>query len=145
MTPEENVAIVRRLYDAMNAAFSEPRALSESRVQEMFGELCDPQIELRQYSALPGTAGTFRGYEGMRASVLELLEGVNDMRLSPGRHVAGGDSVVFEVKTHVTGRTSGARVEFRAAHLIVFRAGRVVRAIAYPTFEEALAAAGFEE
>ena len=126
------------LYDALNAAWGDDPGEHLDEIREY----ADPDIELvvpREYLDV----GQLRGYEGleqwltMAAGVFDSwryeLEDVLDM---------GEDRAVALLRAWIRGKASGAEMELRAAHVIDFRAGRVVRLAVYRDRSQALAAVG---
>jgi len=134
---QENVEIVRRIYGWLNRGdFKGPGG------RRLVRELFDPDVELQQLEDVVGTAGTFRGYEGLVKARDELTDALVDMQWHPEQHFELGDSVAFAVRAVGTGRASGVRSDVLVGHLWVLRAGRVLRWVVYANFDEALKAAG---
>jgi hypothetical protein len=78
---QENVEVVRRIYDAWNAG-------------DLGLESFDPSFELRQTGVLLDSATVFRGHNGLLQAVQELFSGLRGSPMIsslPGR--AGGRSV----------------------------------------------------
>ncbi len=145
---QENVEIVEKFYETMGEAFD--RAGEGQTVEEFVSArhregLADPDIELRQMEALAGTAGVFRGYEGLYKAMLELTEVFSDLRFFPVRHVEADDLVVTRVRIEGKGLESGIVVDTLVGHVWTLRSGRVLRYVVYPTPAEALAAVGLSE
>ena len=138
---QENVEIVRRIYDAINQGLSPTGA----EAVDLFLEVFDPDVVLEQWAALPGTGGVFNGYEGMLTGWRELTESLDEIRFVIDRYVETGDILVFAVHAHARGRESHVDVDLRLGHLFDLRDRRVVRWAAYASFDEALAAAGLRE
>jgi ketosteroid isomerase-like protein len=148
----ENVEIVRRVYETLNLA--ERRVArrgdqvlpSPEQIAEMMGELFDPDVEVQQMAGIVGTAGTFRGYDGLLRARAELAEGLVDLEWRPDEPFDElGDRVVVGVRASSTGRASGVRSELQIAHLWELKDGRVVRWVVYPSRAEALEAVGLRE
>ena len=137
---QENVEIVRRVYELFNRGVR-PDALSDEWLATIF----DPAVELQQLADIPGTAGTFRGYEGLRHSGRELFEALEDIRFELLEHAAGGELVAFAVRASGRGRESGVPAEMQIGHLFELRAGRVARWVVYANPEEALEAVSTRE
>ena len=136
---EENVEVVRRVYEAINGG-ARPDAVSD----ELLATTFDPDVQL-ELPDLPGSAGTFRGYEGLRRADREFNEAVEDVRYEALEHAASGDQVAFTVLVTGTGRGSGAPAEHRIGHLFELKEGRIVRWVTYANHEEALEAVGLRE
>jgi ketosteroid isomerase-like protein len=81
----------------------------------------------------------------LRREILRVLEAFEDYRIETKDFIEAGDAVVVPVRISGRGRTSGAKLETRLAHLWVLRNGRVIRGEVYRTADEALEAAGLSE
>jgi ketosteroid isomerase-like protein len=138
---QENVEIVRRVYEAINRGLT----ASGAEAAGLFLEVFDPAVVLEQWTALPGTGGVFHGYEGLLSGWRELTESLEDIRFVLEHHVETGDTVVFAVHARARGRESQVDVSLRLGHLWKLKDRRVVRWAAYSTVDEALAAAGLRE
>ena len=144
---QENVEVVRALYDALNPTGAGGfLAMPDPDRREIFERIYDPEFELRQSpDAVFDTAGTFRGYEGYLEALRELAEALGDIHFEVGEAFDAGDKVVFDVVARATGMGSGVPVEMRIAHLWELKEGLVLRWIVYPRLSEALEAAGLRE
>ncbi len=92
-----------------------------------------------------GTTGTRHGPEGFLRAATEGLEAFEDYRVDTEEFIDAGEAVVVPVRISGRGRTSGAKLETRLAHLWVLRNRKVIRGEVYRTTEEALEAAGLRE
>jgi ketosteroid isomerase-like protein len=72
---EENVEVVRRIYDAWNAG-------------DLGSESFGPSFELRQTGMLLESATVFRGHDGLLQAVQELFSGLRDLRWAPDDFIA---------------------------------------------------------
>ena len=142
---EENVEIVRRVYESLDQLGVGETALVEPEGRARFEELCHPDFELTSFPGLGDASGTFRGYEGLRAFVRALDEVFEDIKFIPGRHVADGDFVVVAVAAEGTGKGSGGRPGMEIAHLWELDAARAKRCVVHEGFDAALEAAGLSE
>jgi uncharacterized protein len=98
-------------------------------------ELFDPD--------LPG-GGTYRGREGIRKFLEQVLEGFEAVEVRDWElHPAGNDRVVGLLHTYMRGR-DGIEVEIRDAHTVTFRDGKIIRWRLYLDQSEALADAGLD-
>lgn len=116
---QENVEIVRRLYDEF---FSNPERMFDPAAIKYF----DPEIEIRQSAFLVGTEGTFHGYEGVARAAREMMDVFRRLYFVPIRLIDSGDHVVATVEAHAYGKDSGVEVHETIAHLWTLRGGRVV-------------------
>lgn len=94
---------------------------------------------------LPGTAGTFRGIDGLMQARAEVAAVLSNVQFHPERHVPSGGTVVSVVRASGTGRTSGVPVDVRLGHEWVIREGRIVRWIVHPDPADALEAVGLRD
>ena len=81
-SPEENVAVVRRIYDSWTAV-------------DLGLEHFHPDFELHQTATLIDTARVFRGHEGLAEASVELYSDLHRLRWEPEDFVvAPGERVV---------------------------------------------------
>ncbi len=129
--PPDNIAVVRRGYDALNDGDVE-RALAD----------IDPEIEWRTYLVPGPGGGTYRGHEGVRELWEDVRNIFGDYRNEPEQLIDAGDRVVAFVCIRGRGGRSGAEVEARIAHVFTLRDGRIMRVDSFEDRDEALRAAG---
>jgi ketosteroid isomerase-like protein len=129
---EENVEIVRSIYEAANqrdwdAAFRDQH----------------PDIEL---TTPPGpNAGTYRGREECQGFWEEMLSAFEATSAEPEELVESGDQVVAVVRSRLRPKGTTAEIELRNGHLWNFRDGKAVSMRIFPAPEDALEAAGLSE
>ena len=126
--PQENVEIVRRVYDGWASGdFSDV-------------DVFDPDVEFEMVDWPEGS--TARGLDGMRRAWRAALSAWEDFRAEPGEFVEAGDQVL--VMTHAVGRgkESGVEVSAETATLWTIEAGRIVRLGLYWDRAKALEVAG---
>jgi ketosteroid isomerase-like protein len=136
---EENVEVVRRVYDAV------ARGDSASVLAAY-----DPECEMdftRSPLLLVLKQQVYRGYEGLRSCFRErreeawgAIEDVCEELID-----AGGEQVISVVSTRGSGRVSGAPVALRHAGVWTVRNGKVVRVAWVGSRDEALEVAGLAE
>ena len=117
---QENVEVVRRLYDAWNTGDF-----------PAFFAAMDPEIEL----VLPEggmNAGTRRGLSGMRQFLESYVESFENVQVEPGEFFETGDQVVAFVRISGRGRASGIETEDRPAHLLTLDGGEAPTAGGFP-------------
>ncbi|MET0127097.1 MAG: nuclear transport factor 2 family protein [Solirubrobacterales bacterium] len=128
---QENVEVVRRLYEAMlsqdleaAAALTHPEAewISDHRVGD----------------------APVRGRENVIRFFTDRAEMFDDLRIEIERVSETGERVLVFLRLTGTGRASGAAFEIRIAHLWTLRGGVVVRGEGYGDRGEALEVAGLE-
>ena len=118
---QENVEIVRRLYDSW-AREGFPGAL----------ELLDPEIE---YVNPPGAIepGVRRGLQAFATAVGSVFEGWADWQMEPEEFRAEGDRVAVVIAYRARARQSGIEMDGRESALLTLRNAKVVR---YEWFKE---------
>ena len=133
---EENVEIVRRVYEA--AARRDPATVLA---------LYDPEVELDP-SRLQ-TVGLFdrvyHGHDGLRSFFREWHEAWEGIEYDYDELIDAGERVISVVTRHGRGRASGAEVEWPLALVWTIRKGKVIRVVWFPTRADALEAAGVRE
>jgi ketosteroid isomerase-like protein len=130
---DENVSVVRRVFDALDDPTDEVRALWHPDVE------FDVSRDL--FGAVVG-GGHYRGVEGVRAWMLDLYAAWERMDLDCEELVDLGDQVVAVLRARGRGRVSGIEVEYHPAGVWTIQGGKVVRVIWYASRDEALEAAG---
>ena len=132
---EENVEVTERFIDAYN----------RRDVEAMLADL-DPEIEWHSgITSLGGEAGTFRGYEGVRAALRDVYEALGETHIECSEIRDLGNRVVTIGRFHVRGRESGAETESPWGAVADFKGSKAIRIRSYFNVEEALEAAGLEE
>ena len=129
---EENVEIVRRLYEAMNAGELEATS-----------ELIHPDAEWIPDSRVG--EGPVRGRENVIRFFTDRAEMFDEFRTEPERFWETGDKILVFVRVTGRGGASGAEFDIRIGHLWTLRDGVVVRGEGYGNRDEALEAAGLRE
>jgi ketosteroid isomerase-like protein len=129
---QENVDIVRPVYDALNrrdwdAVFSATHPDFELPIQRL------PQ------------AGTYRGREQVQSLLEDYLTTLDNFVLEPEKFIEGRDQVVVFVKARAEIKGSSGGVENRHGHLWTIRDGTILSLKMFPKREEALEAAGLSE
>lgn len=129
---EENVELLRRLVEAINAD-AVPR------------DLLTPDFELRNATTAV-TDATYCGYDGALKWRSELFDVVEDGRFVVDDILAtGADYVVIANRLVGRGSSSGAPVDLRWTSALWFRDGRIVRAAGYNSRRAALEAVERQE
>jgi ketosteroid isomerase-like protein len=124
---EENVALVRRIYDAWRDGHSTRDFIAE-----------DVEYVNPPYAVEPGTRHGRASFAGIR-------EAYDDVEVRPHRFVDAGDEVV--VLATITGRSreAGVPIEREQGYVWTVRDGRAVRFRWFNSAAEALEAAGATE
>ena len=130
---EENVEIVRRAHEALNAG----------NIEELVS-LCDQDFELDMSDRVFNPA-TYQGHDGIRRFYSEVLEVWERYVWEPEEVRDEGDVVVALLRTTGRGRGSGIEIERKTAMIWTVRAGKALRLRFYREPERALEAAGVRE
>jgi ketosteroid isomerase-like protein len=157
---EENVEIVRGLFDAWNrgdldAPFREAgygidsgRTPPASELEKFSDVLAiyDPEVEIEPTPAGLLGGATYHGHEGL-LKLLGEFWGQFDERRSELKECipASADRVITTVLHHARGKESGVEVEMWHHQVWTLRDGKVVRWQMFFNREEALEAAGLSE
>jgi ketosteroid isomerase-like protein len=130
---QENVEIIRRIYDAGN------RGDWEAAFRDA------PEDLEVTFKAGPNS-GTHRGREEVQAVFEDLFSGFELWITEPLEFFESGDQVVAVVNNRLRpkGGTSG-EFEYRNGHIWTIRDGMAVSLVGFPTPEEALEAAGLSD
>ena len=133
---QENVEIVRRVYDA---AFAQVSGTAMS-------ELLDPDFEFRGIIGGLEEGRIARGAQQFREVFeKEDLAAWEERRFEPEEFIDAGDCVVVLQREYRRGRASGVELETETAVVFEVRGGRVVRIQGYMDPVSALEAAGLSE
>ncbi len=92
---------------------------------------------------LPGD-GTFRGRQGLRRMLEQMLSGAESTVVRGFELVPAGDRVVALTHTYTRGEGGNPSVEVRDAHTMTFREGKIVYWRLYLDRDEALSDAGLD-
>jgi ketosteroid isomerase-like protein len=125
---QENVEIVRRVYDHFNRSGEVDYSVLDSEiVYDLSRRTFDPLV--------------FRGHEGVQEFLRLTREQWASRRMEPQDLIDAGEKVVASVRLVGVGRQSGVETTANAAHVWTFREGKIVRLTVFQTIEEALEAA----
>ena len=133
---EENVEIVRRIYEA-GARRDSPTSLA----------LYDPDVvwDVSKLGVADFGEGIFRGREGLRRWFRHWYAAWEQARNDLEELIDAGEHVISVHTQRVQGRTSGIGVEVQQYGVWTIRAGKVTRVVWFTTRPEALEAAGLSE
>jgi ketosteroid isomerase-like protein len=135
---EENVEIVRRLYEAVaRRDAAAVLSLYDSEVEADFSR--SPQ------GRMTGGALIYRGHDGVRRMSRDWNEAWADVQYSIDELVDAGEHVISALTYRGRGRSSGAEVEQTDYPVWTIRDAKIARVVWLPTREEALEAAGLSE
>jgi ketosteroid isomerase-like protein len=131
---EENVAVVRRGYEAFNRG-------------DLDGMVADfaPTFEYIASGAVPGTGGVYRGPEGMKEFMGWFGE-FSGARAEINELIDGGDQVLVGITALGRGKRSGVAASgWHVWHVWALRGGKIVRGEGFTDRADALEAAGLRE
>jgi ketosteroid isomerase-like protein len=129
--PQGNVQVVQRLYDALNR-----------RDWDAFGDLCDPEVELRGTIGGLEEARLHHGVDEFRRVTEEEDAEVWDVHLlEPLKFIEAGEQVLVIQREHQRGK-SGVELVGQTAVIFDLRDGRISRIQPYMEAAEAVKAAG---
>ena len=126
---QDGAELVRRFLDALNR-----------HDLEDFLAVCHPDVELRSLASDLG--GSFRGHDGIRVYFREFTDTFDEYHFEIERIEDREDLVVGWVGVHARARTSGVDLDWQAVLATRFRDGRLWRAAACRTEQEALDSVG---
>jgi ketosteroid isomerase-like protein len=130
---EENVEIVRRLYDALN------RGDREGAI-----ELLDPGIRY-DLSERVFNPAVYDGHDGIRRFTEEIDEVWDAFRVEPLDFIDVGNKVVVSHLVRARGKGSGVDVELPSTSVCTLRDQKVTAVRMYREHSRALKAAGLSE
>jgi ketosteroid isomerase-like protein len=146
---QEKVEIVRAYYDdidrTLKAHWANPGVgLSESAGTKAIIERLHPEVVWKPpfRSADEG----YRGPEGIRRALDELVEAIEEWRITVEGVVDGAeDRVLLTSSSYVRGKGSGVAVHQRVFTVVTFRDGKMAEMEDFTDRNEALEAAGLRE
>ena len=130
---EENVEIVRRVYEA-DARGDTAAAL----------ELIDPEIEIEYRGQLIDKDATYHGHAGIRQLMESIRENFDEFHVEIEEHFTHDEHVVVALHQRAVGKASGVPVDIHIGQVWTLRDGKAVRWRIYRSKEEALKAVGLE-
>jgi ketosteroid isomerase-like protein len=134
---QENVEIVRRLYEAVARR-------DASSVLDLYDTDFESDVSRLPEYALTGQT-TIRGRDELRRSWREWHEVWQSFDDECEELIDAGEHVITVVTRRGRGRASGAEASTRVAGVWTVRNGRIVRTVWFQSVEEALEAAGLSE
>jgi ketosteroid isomerase-like protein len=128
---QQDIDTLRQLIEAFNA-----------RDMERILSLTDPEFEAVVPAQLSAEPDTYRGHEGIRRYFESFYEVMDEVEFEAERFWDAGDAVVAAVHVRAKGKRTAIPVVQSFAQLWRMRGARALCVTAYPSREEALAAAG---
>jgi ketosteroid isomerase-like protein len=128
---QENVEIVRRAYETVNAGQPDYALFHPALIYHPRADEPDPSAHVGRDAFEQLLDGFLESFRELRFDVLELID--------------LGDRVIASTMIHGRGAASGASVEDAYVVVYLLRDGLVVEGWEYKTEQEALKAVGLEE
>src|SRR5436190_17237862 len=129
---QENLEIVRRVYDALN------RIDWDAAFRDLH-----PDVEI-VFQRAPD-AGTLQRREGVQRFLEDYLTAFDSMVFEPEELLESGDQVVALVTRRARPKASSGEMVVRNGHIWTIRDGKVLSMNSFPDPEKALEAAGLSE
>jgi ketosteroid isomerase-like protein len=132
---EENLELARQGYEVLN----------RGEIDRFVTEFVHPDYEFHSGVQVPSIPRVVRGRDGLRAWIQQWYEEPweGQLHMDVERIEALDDGRVLALLTlRAKGRGSGAPVNTEYAHIMTFREGLCLRVDGFPTWKQALAAAG---
>jgi ketosteroid isomerase-like protein len=129
---EENVKVVRCLYDTWNRTGGEPQ-----------WDLIDPDIEVEFKGGI--LIGKYHGHAGLDQALDAFWSSFDESRIEVESCGASGEDVLVTLRYFARGKASGIKVAAAGWHLWTVQGGKAVRWLVFGTQEEAVEAAGLRE
>lgn len=131
---QENVDIVRRIFEAFN-----------SEDIELILSLTHADFELEVPPALSAEPDIYHGHEGMRRYWESFKDAMDEIRIRPEDLRDAGEDVVAAIHLSAKGRRTAIAVEQRSVGVWTISDGKVIRIRSYASRAEALEAVGLAE
>jgi ketosteroid isomerase-like protein len=146
---QDNVEVARAYYAdidrTLKAYWASPEvALSESAETQAIVERLHPEVVWKPpfRSADEG----YRGREGIRRALDELVEAIEEWRITVEEVVEAGEGrVLLTASSHVRGKGSGVTFDQRVFTVITFRDGKIAQVQDFTQRSQALETAGLGE
>jgi ketosteroid isomerase-like protein len=134
---EENVEVVRRLYEAVGRG-------DRATVLALYAS--DVEVDGSR-TPLPRMVGGdgFQGHEALKTFFRERAEAWEEIEDRCEELIDAGDDVIAVVTVRGRGRSTSIDVETQMAGVWTIKDGRIIRVVWFPTREDALEHAGLSE
>ena len=121
-------------------------AVNRRDIEAMLEEY-DPAVEIHPalHVMLGGEATVYRGHEGVRESLRNADEALDELHYEFSEIRDLGDRLVAIGRVRARGRKSGAETESPLGYVVQFKNGKMARLWSYLDPKEALEAAGVRE
>jgi ketosteroid isomerase-like protein len=137
---EENVALVRRVFEAVNRWGVHPSGKHNPEIPP----LLHPEIEFHTYAGVP-EPGVYRGREAVIDYHERVFGQFESVRIELEELLPAGDAVVIISRQHTVPRGSEAEIVQEVVEVWTIRDGMFAERKPFSTRAEALEAAGLSE
>jgi ketosteroid isomerase-like protein len=137
---QENVELVRGLWEPFKGVDCTTVDWDAEAIREMTERFWSPEVELRWSKRSPD-ARVYRGREAVIHAFREWLESFSEYYNEPLDFIEVGDRVVVPNRQWGIGSTSGIPVEEELTWVYEIRDNQMARLVEYDTLDEALEAA----
>jgi ketosteroid isomerase-like protein len=141
---QENVEIVRGLWEPFKGVDCAAIDWDGEAIREMTERFWSPEVELR-WAATNPEAREYRGREGVLQAFREWVAPFSEYYVEPLDFIEVGDRVVVPQRQCGIGSTSGIPVEVEVTYVYEIRDKQMTRIDEYDALDEALEAAGLSE
>lgn len=132
-TAERMAEVMPRLFDALERVDLED-------AMAVVEETCHPDCELTSGIGSRMDGRTYRGHDGVRAWLADLLDAAELTYGDRECRIVGDDALLFLARVEIKGRGSGAEVSQAMGTLFEYEDGLCRRAVTYRSQAEVLAA-----
>ncbi len=129
---QENVEVVRPIYDALNR-------------RDWETVFCDTHPDFEMTTLRGPTAGTHRGREAVQGLIEDAIAAFDNLVFEPEEFRENGDQVVALVTTRARPKGGSVDIVVRNGHLWTVRDGTILSLKTFPAPGKALEAAGLRE
>jgi ketosteroid isomerase-like protein len=127
--------------DAVHAVLG---AVSERARTRLVG-LADPEVEWHSFFAALSEGGVYRGHDGMRQYMADLIEAFETLRVEIGGLLDVGETILGVGRIYFKGQGSGVESDSAAGWVFRFRDGKVAYFHAFRDPETVFGAVGLAE
>jgi ketosteroid isomerase-like protein len=134
---EENIALARRYYAALNEAYE------TGEIASLIQAVCDPEITVKPSGLLPETSEVHGRAETIMFITAQ-QQAFERLSVRPEEFIDAGEAVVVPIRLVGRARHTGIDVDLPFFQVASFRGERLLRMEIYTDKAEALRAAGLD-
>ena len=135
----------REIMEALGRAAAEVASGKPGQDLSRLIALSHPEVEWRSLFAQLGAGGVYYGHEGIRASVTEVVEAFEFLRVDVDDGLGIGDIAVLVGRLHYRGKGSGVENESPTGWVLKFREGKLIYFRAFREPAQAFETVGLTE